>query len=308
MLTGCNKTNKPEKPYNIGIVNLTPTLEGIVTQLKQSIAEEGYREGEDVIFTYYGPSGSVQNAKKQAQEMVAGDVDLIVAVLTPVASVVKQAVGEKQIPILFVLVSDPVQSGFVPSLQEPDGIMTGIKAAPISFKGLEWLMRIVPGVKKIYVPFNPKDRSMTLLLGNLKEAAAYQKVDLTIRHINSEEEVEPVLQQIPDNVQAVWELGSGYWAPYVDLFVSSPIEKKLPLVGANLFWVEQGAFMSYGTDNKALGKQTSRFVVKLLKGTSIKSLPVEVAEGFLYLNLKTADAINVTISDDALKRAEKIIR
>lgn len=307
-LTACDPAQDSSPPYRIGIVNLTPTLDGVVKEIRQGVLEQGYVEGSDVVFVYEGPARTNQAIRQQTSALIEQNVDLIVAVTTPVATIVKDINQDHQLPVVFTLVSDPVGAGFAKSLRHPGGLMTGVKAVPTGAKGLEWFKHAVPHIGRLYVPYNPDVRGMTFILNDLKKTAEALSIELDIDHVRTEEEVKQALSNIPPDVDAVWELGSGFWAPYLELFVESPLKAGKPLAGATRKWVEMGALIAYGTKDVALGQQTSRFITKIMKGNPPQTIPIELADGFIFINLKTAKALGLTIPQEVLRQADLIIR
>ncbi len=142
----------------------------------------------------------------------------------------------------------------------------------------------------------------------LEEAAAERNIDLVVSTFQSHEEIGEVLANIPEDVQAVWQIPSPFWGVHADLFIRACLDRKKPLKTHAPDWAEAGAFMSYGLDTRIMGKQMSRMAHKILSGTPSSNLPVEQAEYFLTINLKTAEAMGLYIPDILLKQADRVVR
>ncbi len=305
-VTSCTALQSPH--ITIGIVNPMPTLNDTVEAFKAGMAEFGYVEGENVTYIYKGPADDPEKLDAAIQEVMAADVDLILSILTATTAKIKQAVEGTDIPVVFVPVTDPVGSGLVNSLREPGGNLTGIMLpAGGNSKALEWLLKIVPDLTRIYVPFNPDDKSQTRHLASLQEAAAKVDVELVIAEVRTADEVNAALDDIPANVDAVWVLSSGFWSPHIDQFIQSALEHKLPL-RTTITWVDRGALMSYAGDIAVFGKQASQMANKILQGAEPATLPVETANFFLSINLRTAEAIGLNVPEGVLEQADNIIR
>ena len=158
------------------------------------------------------------------------------------------------------------------------------------------------------MPFSPEDKSMAYSMAELKKAAAARNIELVIGEAVTETEVISVLKNIPEDVQAIWELPSGFWAPYLQLFVQSPIEHRIPLMASNQIWAEMGAVISLGDDTTVIGKQASRLADKILQGAPPAILPVEKSDLFLYLNAHTAEIIGLKLPVKVLKQANHVFR
>ena len=143
------------KAVTIGVVNISPSLDPVLDGLRAGMAEAGYVEGENVTYVYAGATGNLQGLAPAAEALVENGVDLIVAIGTPSSIQAKRAIEGSGIPVIFVPVYDPVASGVVESLLRPGGNLTGIRAGGFVPKNLEWLLRIAPESKHLYVPHNP---------------------------------------------------------------------------------------------------------------------------------------------------------
>ena len=127
-LFGCEDRAKHHQPIKIGIVNLTPTLDNIVEGFKSGLTELGYIENRTVVYIYGGASGSLKAIDPQIEHVIEEDVDLILSLTTPVCLRVKELLGDRNTPVIFAPVIDPVKPGLVKSLQEPGGNFTGVMA------------------------------------------------------------------------------------------------------------------------------------------------------------------------------------
>jgi len=307
-LAGCDKSPpKPEK-VTVGIINVTPKLNETVNALKKGLTELGWVEGQNIVYVDEGPLGKMGKVEGAVQRLMKKKPDLIVSLTTPVTLKVQKAIWGTKIPVLFAPATDPVASGFVKSLREPGGNFTGIQAGMAEIQALVRLKTMVPDLRRLYVPYNPDDKAMAIGLKGLKKAAAEHNVELVPGEFHSEKDAPRILNDIPDNVQAVWQLPSPFWGVHTKAFVQACIVRKKPLKTHAAEWAEAGAFMAYGLNTRAMGKQMSRLADKILKGHPPATLPVEQPEYFLIINLKTANAIGFEISDNILKQADEVIR
>ena len=308
LAAACGKPSEQPDKAVVGIVNVTPVLEDTVVGLKTGLAQWGYRENDNIRYLYEGPLGSMDKVDGAVKRILAEKPDLIVSFTTPVTLKVKKATQGTDVPVLFAPSADPVGAGLVKSLKAPGGRFTGIYVGGAGIKALAWLAKMVPGLHRIYVPFNPDDKAMVLTMKGLKKAADDRKIELVIGECHSNADVLTVLKHIPVDVQAVWQLPSPFWGAYLEPFVAACLDHKKPLKTHSADWAKAGALMSYGLNAKAMGEQLSHLANKILKGTSPAVLPVERARYFLSINLKTAGLIGLQIPDAVLKQADEIIR
>jgi putative ABC transport system substrate-binding protein len=297
-----------QKTYTVGVVNVLPVLDGTVQGFKEGMAELGYIEGKNVAYIH---EEAILRDELDAvlQEMVEAEVDLILSVTTPAAQAAQRATEETDIPIVFVPVTDPVGAGLVDSLKQPGGNITGITFGIQESRRLEWLVQIVPTIKEIYVPYNPNDPAPVAALKTVSEVAPQLGVELITREVRNPEEVETAIKNIPEEADAIFLLPDSLIGSRTTDLVDVALERRLPTSGASADAVNQGnTLTSFGPTESSSGKQAARLAAQILRGVKPADLPVETAEFYLAINLKTAEAIGLDISDEVLLQADIIVR
>lgn len=303
-LTGCGAKPTP-KTFVIGVANPSAIMEPVFEGFKAGMAELGYTEGQNVTYVYAGPV-KPDELDGVVQGLVDQKVDIILALTTPAAQAAQRATTD--IPVIFVPVTDPVAANLVANLQEPGSNLTGITTGGSDAMRLQWLLRIVPDVKRVYLPYNPTDKSPVGALVQIQAAADRLGVEIVKREASNADEVKAAIADIPADVDAIF-IGpdSLVGAQYKD-WVAAAMERKLPLTGSSLAHVEAGMLFSYSYDTTAAGKQASHLADQIFKGAKVTDLPVETSEFFVSINLKTAEAIGLNISDEILSQAKKTFR
>ena len=298
-----------DKPENvaIGVVNITPTIDAMFGGFKAGMAELGYVEGENVTYLYEGATGNFEGLQPAVQRLLEADVDLIFAITNPAALTAKQAVEGTDTPVLFAAVTSPVESRLVESLSKPGVNLTGIDSGGFVAKQTEWLLAIAPDIERLFVPNNPEAPNSPAQLAELEASTAPRGIELIIVEVTTADALFSALDAVPEDVDAIFVLASGFLTAHLSKFVESAIEHKLPLTSVGE-GAKAGALMSYGHNYVPVGKQASRLAAKILEGTAAADLPVETAEFFLSINLVTADSISLYISDDILDQADVIVR
>jgi putative ABC transport system substrate-binding protein len=307
LLTACGGLAKP-KTYTIGVINLAPTLEDAFTGFKQGMTDLGYIEGENVVYIYAGPTGSIDKLDGVAQDLVKAQVDLIFSITTPATQAVQKATADNNIPVVFGVLTDPVGAGVVTSLTQPGGNITGVTFGPQEARRLEWLTRIAPAVKRVYIIYNPNDSSAKLALETATATAARLGLEIISREAGNADEVTAALTDLPDNIDALYLLPDSQTEAQLADILAVAIARNLPTSVANVGAVENGPLYSYAMKLDPTGRQAARLADQILKGIKPADLPVETTEFFLAINLKTAEAIGLTLPDDILSQADTIYR
>jgi putative tryptophan/tyrosine transport system substrate-binding protein len=139
--------------------------------------------------------------------------------------------------------------------------------------------------------------------------AAKLGVELVMQPANNADEALAAINNIPENVQAIYTLPSGpLISNHAKEVIAVSLQKKLPLSMSSMSHVDQGALLSYNFRVDAAGEQAARIVAKILKGAKPADTPVEMVDGYLAINLKTAQAIGLAVPEDVLREAWNIIR
>ena len=230
-------------------------------------------------------------------------VDLIFSMSTPATLAVKKATGQTPIPVVFGPVNDPVQTGIVKEFRKHGSNMTGVAFGHQEVKRLEWLTRIVPQVKRIYIPFDPNDKSPLISISRLKDANTSLGLEMVFQEVVTEADLEAAMASLPSDIDAVFLPTDSFLAEKTPEFAQAAIARKLPLSCPHRPGVQGGALYSYGFDMEAIGRQSARLASQILRGIPPEDLPVEMAEFRLSINVRTANLIGLKLSDDILRQA-----
>lgn len=306
LLAGCNTTRT--KNYTIGVILYAPTLELTWTGFKQGMTDLGYIEGENVTYIYSGSIDSIDKLDGVAQDLVKAKVDLILAISTPAAQAAKRATSDNNIPVVFVPLTDPVGAGVVSSLIQPDGNITGITFGAQEARRLEWLTRIAPDVKDVYIIHNPEDSSASLAMKTVAATASNLGIEIIAREVRTPEEIKAALADFPEDADALYLLPDvNTEASLLDILAVTNA-RRLPTSVANVERVADGALFTFAFKQDRAGRQAARLVDQILNGIQPADLPVEMTEFSLAINLKTAQTIGLTVPDDILSQADTVYR
>jgi len=306
LFTGCRDAHL-RKSYTVGVVNLNEEHDKIFTGFKEGLTDYGYIEGQNIAYVYHGSRVKMSDLEKDLQSLINDKVDLILSITTPATKKTKLMTGGTGIPVVFASVFDPVQAGIVQSLVKPGGNITGIKVGGNSAKALEWLLNISPHIKNISVPFISTNMATVQSLQDLQEAADKVGVTLTVHEVANKKELELLFNNLPDGTDALWLLNSYFLVEHIAMFVDAAIRYRLPF-GSSTSQVSGGVMVTYGQNPFRSGELAAGLAHEIFQGRSPATLPVEITDFFLGINLKTADTIGIDISDDILHVADTIIR
>jgi len=302
-LPGCKK----EKVFTIGYINPNPEEEEGAQGFLRNMPRFRFIEGKNL--TYIKFEGRDSNGMKAAlRDMVANHADLIFTMTTPAAQFAKQATKGTHIPVLFVHY-DAVRSGLVKSLTNPGGNITGIQLRGSTQKALEFLKAIAPGTKHIFVPVTFDTGGAVHSLEELKQEVTKFGFRLTISEVTTVKELQASMASMPEDVDAIFMVHSWLIGSNLNVVIDTAIKRKIPVISAGHVDYKNGVVLSYGPIDDRTGSQAARLAHSILNdGILPADLPVETADFFLGINLKTAQAIGIEIPNDVLQQADFIVR
>jgi putative tryptophan/tyrosine transport system substrate-binding protein len=282
-----------------------------VDAFRQGLRALGYVEGQNLVIEYRGAEGRIERLPDLAAELV----QLQVAVIVPVGTAATRAAqaATPTIPIVMTGTTDPVAQGFVASLARPGGNITGVSnlMADLPRKRLEILKETVPHSARIAVLVNPANPPATSMLHTLTVAAQALRVHLHVVELRQAEALDTAFAAMThagaDALMVLSDplLMDDLLGRVADLATKS----RLPAMYDWKMYVEAGGLMSYGTSLPERHRRAATYVDKILKGAKPANLPVEQSTTFeLVINLKTAEALGLTIPSALLFQATEVLR
>ena len=304
LMTGCGGST-PDNTYTIGVVNYVTVLEPVFEGFKARMAEFGYVEGRNVTYIYHGTlPADRQVIQDEIQALLDQKVDLFLTLGTLPTLAAKHAVRGTDTPVVFAPVINPVEEGVVESITRPGGNVTGVQNGHTIPKVLEWLHQIVPTARQLYVLYHPRDRVALTAIKSFPEMAAALGVELVLNEVYSREEAIVTTKRLPKEA-AIFLVPSPSLEPLADL-IAAALTRGTAVAAQNPAYVQAGALLAYAPTPAAIGKQAARLVDQIFKGTKPTDLPVETAEFFLSINLRSANAIGLDIPNEILRQAHTI--
>ncbi|MBU4262672.1 MAG: ABC transporter substrate-binding protein [Proteobacteria bacterium] len=275
---------------------------------KAGLREKGYIEGENISYLFNGPTEKIEALDAAMDRLLAGQPDLIFAVTTPAACAARRATRANNIPVVFAPVNDPIAAGLTQSIKHPGENITGVMVADSEGKRLQWTTEIAPYIQTVLLPYNPNDKSSMKSLQNVRAAGAVLGLKIIAEEVRNNKDIRALINHCPEGIDSIFLPCDALIESRIDDFVALSLAKKIILSVTRREMLEKGALFNYGFDSFKLGKQAARLADQILKGTKPEDLPIEIAEEYFDLNLKTADAIGLPISEYILRLAHLLIR
>jgi putative tryptophan/tyrosine transport system substrate-binding protein len=277
---------------------------------RQGLRELGYVEGKNIVIESRYAEGKLDSLPALAAELVRLKVDVIVTEGTTATRFAKEATSS--IPIVMAQDPDPVGTGFVASLAQPGGNITGLSnlRPELSGKRLELMKEIVPRLARLSVLGTSTVPGNAQSLKEMELAASAFGVQLQYLDVLGPKEIETVFPAASKGrADAVLVLGSPFLLSHRTQVVALALKSRLPVIYYSTEFVDDGGLMSYGVNINDLFRRAATYVDKISKGRKPADLPVEQPTKFdLVINLKTAKQIGLTIPPNVLARADKVIR
>jgi putative ABC transport system substrate-binding protein len=274
----------------------------------QGLQQLGWTDGRNVHIDFRFGAGNAAEARKYADELVALAPDVI---LTPNQTVGPLLQATRTVPIVFVIVPDPVGSGFVDSLSRPGGNATGFMMFEYSLCGkwLELLKEIAPSVTRAAVLWDPTIPSGIGQFAIIQSVALSVGVEVHPVNVSDAAEIERAAAAFAQSANGgLIVTSSALSEVHRDLIIALAARHKLPAVYYERHWVSGGGLISYGPNFLDQFRQAAGYVDRILKGEKPADLPVQAPTKYeLVANLKTAKALGLTLPPTVLTRADDVI-
>jgi putative tryptophan/tyrosine transport system substrate-binding protein len=276
----------------------------------RGLRDLGYVEGQNITIAYLSSDGRVDRFPTLAGECLRLQADVIVAETTPAALAAKHAT--QTVPIVLLATGDPVGTGLVESLARPGGNVTGLShmAPGLSAKHLELLKEVMPRLVRVVVLANLADPVATPQVQELEQAARSLGVQLLIRNVQTPEDLSAAFSTAAtEGAEGLITTAAAILNTYRARVVDLAARHRWPAVYGSKIFVDAGGLMSYGINPFWNYLGAAKFVDKILKSAKPADLPVEQPTTFEYvINLKTAQALEITIPPHLLMLADEVIR
>jgi putative ABC transport system substrate-binding protein len=277
--------------------------------LQGELGRLGWVEGRNIRFETRWTAGDPERIRSSAAELVALAPDLIVANGSAAMDAMQRAT--RTVPVVFVVVPDPIGAGYADSLSRPGGNATGFSQFEFSIgaKWLELIKELAPGVKRVGVIRDPGITAGMGQFGAIQSVAPSLGIELTPLNVRDPTEIERVITAFARNDKGgLIVTGSALAVVHRKLIITLAAKYKLPAVYPADYHVKDGGLASYGPDLVDQYRQAASYVDRILKGEKPADLPVQAPTKYdLALNLKTAKVLGLSVPPSLLARANEVI-
>ncbi|SET23093.1 ABC transporter substrate-binding protein [Thorsellia anophelis] len=283
-----------------------PALDNARDGVKAALLEAGFDPEKNLTWEFQSAQNNTSTATQIARNFIGNEPNAIVAIGTPSAQAV--AAATKEVPLIFLAVTDPVEAQLVPSWEPSGTNITGVSDALELEKQVELIKKVVPNAKNIGIVYNPSEANSAIVVKQLQdilpkhgmslvEAAAPRTIDVTSAAQSLVGKVDVIYTNTDNNVVSAYES-----------LVKVGNEAKIPLVAADTDSVKRGAIAALGVNYFDLGHQAGKIAVRIINGEKAGDIAPQTSEKVeLFLNKTAAKAQGVELSDALIAEAAQVL-
>jgi len=296
------------KVIEVGITQIVehPALDACRKGVIDKLREMGYEEGKNIRYDIQIAQGNVATANQIAKKFVGDKKDIIVAIATPSALAVANAT--RSIPIVISAITDPVGAKLVKSLDKPGTNVTGTTdMSPVKAQ-LSLFNELGLQVKNIGIIYNAGEANSRTLVNLAKKAAKELNINIVEATVTNSSGVLLAAKSLVGRVDGVYIPTDNTVVSALESVLQVAFDSKIPVITGDTDSVERGSLASLGINYYRLGLQTGEIVYKIINGADPANTPVETLKDLeLFINLKSAEKMGVTVPENLLKKATKVV-
>lgn len=301
-----------QKVVRLGFVDPHSPSTGLrgVDGFWQRLRELGWVEGQNLVVERRWAGNRIDRLPSLMAEVLGQNIDVLVTYSTPASVAAKKATST--VPIVSALMGDPVGAGSVQSLARPGGNLTGLSLGwtqGIGGKWLELLHEMVPRLTTVAVLSNPDNPMSVSLAKDIEMIAPTLHVKVRIYEVRGPDALDAAFKQARSQARAVIVLPDPVTVGHRKQVAALAARYRLPAIYWASEYVYSGGLIAYGVDHARLFRRAADYVDKILKGANPAELPIEQPTQYvLVVNMKTAQALHLTIPESILIRADEVIK
>jgi putative tryptophan/tyrosine transport system substrate-binding protein len=299
-----------DKMIRVGISQIVehPALDATRKGFVDELQDQGYTTGKKIEYDYKNAQNNRAVSVQIARKFVGDRVDLILTISTPSSQ--DAAAAAKEIPILFSAITDPLTAGLVDSLSKPGRNVSGTTDRSPVASQMDLIREILPNAKKLGTIYNPGEVNSVASVKDIKAESAKRGMTLIEAPAPSSNVVRTAVETLVGKVDAIHIPTDNTVVLALESVIKVCQENKIPLFASDVESVTRGAMAAVAIDYYKLGRQTGAMAKKILEKTAkISELPVEEQKDLLlHLNMGQATKMGVTIHQELIGRASKVIQ
>ena len=302
-----NSTNSTEK-VKIGVLQFVThdSLDEIYKGIKAGLEEGGYTTTENLSIDFMNAEGDQSQVQTMSKKLVDNGNELLIGIATPAAQGLANATAE--LPIIMGAVTDPVGANLVTDLKNPGGNITGVSDQTPVADTVSLIKEITPDAKTIGVLYSSNEDNSKIQVAEFKAAAEEAGYTVLEYAVASSNELASTVEVASSKVDAVFTPVDNTVASAFSTVVSVANKSKTPIFTSVEDMVEGGGIASVTLSQYDLGVATGKMTAKILDGANPADTPVQIFnEGTVVVNQKVAKELGITLSDDVINQASKVI-
>jgi len=294
----------------LGITENDPETKSRIRAFRLGMRDAGWVEGRNIQIEYRYAEADRDVISKNVAEVIRMAPDVIVANSTPVMAALRPATTT--IPIVFVVVNNPVGQGFISNLTNPGGNVTGFSyiEPEIVGKWINLLRDVKPDLTRLALLFNPDTAPYyDAYLRSFKALPQQSAVEVNPAHVRNEAEVEQTVAELAREQRSGLIVAADPFTVTMRVVILKSAEQhRVPLICPYRQFIHEGGLLSYGPDTADVFRRSSSYVDRILKGERVGNLPVQSPDKFeLVVNLKTAKSLGISMRESFLLLADEVI-
>jgi putative ABC transport system substrate-binding protein len=280
--------------------------------LQQGFRDFGLLDGQTIaVEARFAGSDGLGRVPALASELAQANVDVIVANGLVASHAVRNATAT--VPVVMVAVANPVREGLVPSLAHPDGNVTGVSidtGPELQGKRLDLLKQVSPGLTRVALLIDATSPGFNENLRGARSAAQALNLEVLEVAVRSSDELDGAFRAVSsEQITAVMLIGGDFFYRHRTRVAELALEYRLPIMQTRSEIAQAGVLMAYGPSFYAIARRAAYYVDRILKGAKPADLPVEQPREFDFvINLKTAQALGLTIPEHVLLQATEVLQ
>lgn len=284
-----------------------PATDSVRKGVVDTLAENGYKQGENFELTFLPAQGNISTATQIARKFVGDKSDVIVAISTPSAQTALAAT--KKIPIVFAAISDPIGAKIVSSLTKPGGNVTGISDYLDVAESLKILLEVKPDLKKIGYLYNPSEANSVSTLKMLKNVAGKAGIEIVPSSALKPSDVQAATRALVGKVDIIFIPADNTVSSVLEGAVKVSQEANMPIFTVDSNSIGRGPFMTRGVNFYHVGVEAGKLVARILKGEKPGDIDViQAANNDIRIDMKAAKKAGIVIPQAVIERATRIIQ
>ncbi len=257
---------------------------------------------------YYNSYGDNSMMQTIINDIYSKDYQLIITLATPISQAAKTKFLDKNVPMIYGVITDPVSAGLIQSMQKPGDNNTASSDQWPYYEQIKLIKDYFSNFKKIGVPFNPGEVNTQYAMKQIRDAANNLGIELVEKPLYNLNDVSTVINSFGNSVDAIFIPADNTAMAAAPTIILVAKRNNLPVIAGDPGTFNAGAIIGLGVSYYDLGTQTAEMAIKILNGANAGSLPVAVVKNpELMINLEVAKELGVTIPNNLIEKADTVI-